>query len=194
MRTLRALSIRLGGLFHRGFREREMAAEFESHLQIHIDDNLRRGMSPEQARREARLTFGAMEAIKETYRETFGIPWIETLALDFRFGLRMLAKNPGSTTIAILALALGIGINTAIFSVLNAALLKFLPVRNPNELVMLTDPNASEVLGGRLIGERSLLAYTEFTELRDRATSLAGLCASQMLLQRWPIRVSDWSG
>lgn len=102
----------------------------------------------------------------------------------------MLAKNPGSTTVAILALALGIGINTAIFSVLNAALLKFLPVRNPNELVMLTDPNASLVLGGRLTGERSLLAYTEFTGLRDRATSLAGLCASQMLLQRWPIRVS----
>src|SRR4051794_23361533 len=109
---------------------------------------------------------------------------------DLRFGLRILAKNPGSTTIAILALALGIGINTAIFSVLNAALLKFLPVRNPSELVMLTDPNASEVLGGRLIGERSLLAYTEFTGLRDRATSLAGLCASQMLLQRWPIRIS----
>ena len=115
---------------------------------------------------------------------------LDVLSQDLRFGLRMLAKNPGSTTIAILALALGIGINTAIFSVLNAALLKFLPVRNPSELVMLTDPNASEVLGGRLIGERSLLAYTEFTGLRDRATSLAGLCASQMLLQRWPIRVS----
>ncbi len=109
---------------------------------------------------------------------------------DVRLGLRILAKNPGSTTIAILALALAIGVNTAIFSVLNAALLKFLPVHNPAELVTLTDPNASMLLGGLLTGDRSLLTYTEFVELRDRSTSLSGLCASQMALQRWPVRIS----
>jgi len=109
---------------------------------------------------------------------------------DIRFGLRILAKSPGSALVAILSLALAIGTNTAIFSVLNAALLKFLPVHNPAERVTLTDPNASMVLGGLLTGDRSLLTYTEFVALRDRSTSLAGLCASQMALERWPVRIS----
>jgi hypothetical protein len=109
---------------------------------------------------------------------------------DLRLGLRILAKNPGSTLVATLILALAIGVNTAIFSVLNAALLKFLPVHNPGELVTLTDPNASMVLGGLLTGDRSLLTYTEFVTLRDRVTRLSGLCASQMALQHWPVRIS----
>ena len=85
---------------------------------------------------------------------------------DIRLAVRMLAKNWTSTALAISILAIAIGANTAIFSVLNAALLKLLPVRNPNELVMLTDPNASMVLGGMVSGERSLLGYEEFTRLR----------------------------
>src|SRR6266853_4729756 len=113
MRTLRALAIRLGGLFRRGVREREMAAEFESHLQMHVDDNLRRGMTTEQARREARLKFGPMEVVKDTYRETFGIPWIETLIQDFRIGLRMLRRSPIWTAVVASTLALGIGLTTA---------------------------------------------------------------------------------
>ncbi|MGA8594630.1 MAG: ABC transporter permease [Bryobacteraceae bacterium] len=109
---------------------------------------------------------------------------------DIRFGLRMLGKHPGSTVIAVLTVALAIGINTAIFSVLNAALLKSLPVRSPDELVMLTDPNASMVLGGMQTGTRSLLSYPEFVELRDRATTMFGLCASGLRLERWPVRIS----
>jgi predicted permease len=108
---------------------------------------------------------------------------------DIRFALRMLAKNWNSTVIVLGILAIAIGANTAIFSVMNAALLKQLPVHNPNELVMLTDPNASMVLGGMLSGERSLLGYEEFTRLRDRSKTLSGLCASQLALQRWPVRV-----
>jgi predicted permease len=112
---------------------------------------------------------------------------------DIRFALRMLAKNWSSTAIAVGILAIAIGANTAIFSVLNAALLKLLPVRNPNELVMLTDPNSSMVLGGMLSGERSLLGYEEFTHLRDRSKTLSGLCASQMSLERWPVRIKGGS-
>jgi predicted permease len=108
---------------------------------------------------------------------------------DIRFALRILAKSWSSTTVAVSILAIAIGANTAIFSVLNAALLKLLPVRNPNELVMLTDPNASMVLGGMLSGERSLLGYQEFTHLRDRSKTLSGLCASQISLDRWPVRI-----
>ena len=112
---------------------------------------------------------------------------------DIRFALRMFAKNWSSTAIAVSILAIAVGANTAIFSVMNAALLKLLPVRNPNELVMLTDPNASMVLGGMLSGERSLLGYEEFTRLRNRSKSLSGLCASQLALQRWPVRIRGGS-
>jgi predicted permease len=113
---------------------------------------------------------------------------------DVRLAIRMLAKSPGSTAVAVTTLAIAIGANTAIFSVLNAALLKLLPVRNPNELVMLTDPNASMVLGGMLPGERSLLGYEEFTYLRDRSKkTMSGLCASQLSLERWPVRIRGGS-
>ena len=102
----------------------------------------------------------------------------------------MIAKNPGPSAIAVLTLALAIGLNTAIFSVLNAALLKDLPVRNPQELVMLSDPNSSMVLGGTLQGPRTLFSYREFVALRDRTQTMSGLCASQLPLWRWPVRIS----
>jgi predicted permease len=102
----------------------------------------------------------------------------------------MLSKSRSSTALAVGTLAIAIGANTAIFSVLNAALLKLLPARNPNQLVMLTDPNASMVLGGMLPGERSLLGYEEFTELRNRSTTMSGLCASQLPLERWPVWIA----
>src|SRR5207248_1745151 len=118
-------------------REREMAAEFESHLQLHIEDNLRRGMTTEQARREARLKFGAMEAVKDTCRESFGIPWIETLTQDFRFGLRMLGRSPIWTAVEAGTLALGIGLTTAIFSMVYGVLLEPLPYPQPDRLMAL---------------------------------------------------------
>ena len=92
-------------------------------------------------------------------------------------------------------MAIAIGANTAIFSVLNAALLKLLPVRSPTELVMLTDPNASMVLGGMLSGERSLLGYQEFTHLRDRSKTLSGLCASEVNVSQnaLPVRIRGGS-
>ena len=105
----------------------------------------------------------------------------------------MLAKNSSSTILVVSILAIAIGANTAIFSVVNAALLKFLPARNPNELVMLTDPNSSMVLGGMLSGERSLLGYEEFTHLRDRSKTLSGLCASEVSFARWPVRIGEGS-
>ncbi len=110
---------------------------------------------------------------------------------DVRFGLRVLAKSPGGTAVALLTLALALGVNTAIFSVLNAVLFKTLPVLRPNELLLLTDPNASMVLGGLLQGERSLLTYEEYVKLRERATTLSDLCAVQLMLQQWPLRIAN---
>jgi len=178
-------------MFRRHRKPSDFDAELEAHLQLEADRLREQGFSEEEARMAARRAFGNTTRAREQFYESGRwLSW-DLFLRDIRFGLRMLAKNRGSTAVAVLMLALGIGINTAIFSVLNAALLRLLPVPNPNELVMLTDPNASLVLGGLLSGTRTLLSYPEYAQLRDHMTTLSGVCASQMALQRWPVRVSD---
>jgi len=138
MRKLRAWFLRLGGIFGRERQERELAEELESHLQMHIEENLRRGMTPTEARRDALLKLGGIESTKESYRDRRGVPWLETFFQDVRYGLRMLRKNSAFTVVSVLTLALGIGANTAIFSLLDAILLRFLPVDKPEQLVQVT--------------------------------------------------------
>ncbi|HEV2223572.1 MAG TPA: ABC transporter permease [Candidatus Acidoferrales bacterium] len=138
MRALRAWLLRFGGLFGRRRRDRELADEMESHLRMHIEDNLARGMTPAEARRQALIKLGGVEQTKETYRERRGIPFLETLLQDIRFAFRMLRKSPGFTAVAILTLALGIGANTAIFSLLDAFIFRTLPISEPSEVVEIT--------------------------------------------------------
>ena len=134
MRVLRSLFSRLACLFARHRRDRELADELESHLEFHVDDNLRRGMSPEEARRQAVIFLGGVEQTKEIYRERRSLPMIETLLQDLRYAFRMLRKNPGFTAVAVLTLALGIGANTAIFTFIDAIMLHAVPVHDPAHL------------------------------------------------------------
>jgi hypothetical protein len=135
LRKLRAFFKRFAGLLDRTTHEIEMADEIESNLQLHVEDNIRSGMTPEEARRAARIKFGSMESVKESVRERRGIPVLESLIHDVRFTLRMLRKNPGFSGVAIATLALGIGFNTALFTVVDAAVFRPLRVQEPRSLV-----------------------------------------------------------
>lgn len=108
---------------------------------------------------------------------------------DLRYAVRTLASQPGFTAVAVLSLALGIGANTAIFSLINSVLMSALPVRDPAALVMLTNPGAGGVAVGMLRGDRALLSYPEFLQLRDQSTVFSGLMASQSRLHRVQARV-----
>jgi predicted permease len=139
MKRLRAWLVRLAGLWPAARRERELSDEIEAHLQLHIADNLRSGMRPEQARRDAILKLGGVEPTKEAYRDRSTIPFLENLLRDTRFAIRQLRKNPGFTCTAILVLGLGMCASVAIFAFVDATLIKPLPYRNPARLVVLSE-------------------------------------------------------
>src|SRR5882762_867112 len=165
MRRLQAWLLRLSGLFHKDQRDAEFSLELESHLQMHIEDNLRVGMTAEEARRQALIKLGGIQQTKEVYRERRGLPVLEMLVQDLRFGLRMLRKNPGFTSVAVLTLALGIAANTAIFTAFDALVLRPRPVKDPDSLAAIFRITPGE-RNGRF-------SYPDYIYYRDHSKSFS---------------------
>ena len=137
MRTLRRFITRLTSWATTRQDEERLRAEIEEHLALQTAENVRAGLSPAEARRQAVLKFGALEAMKDSYRDQRGLPFLETLIQDTRQALRRLRMAPAFTIATVLTLALGIGATTSIFTLVHAVLLKSLPVANPGELYRL---------------------------------------------------------
>ena len=169
MKTLRAIFSRILGLFDRDRRDGELQDELQSIVQMHIDENLRSGLSSAEARRQALIKLGGMDQVSEAYREQRGIPIVESLAQDVRFAVRGMRKNPGFTAIALLTLALGIGANTALFSVVNGVLLNPLPYPHPEQLVI--------VFGKTKQFEHASVSYLNYLDWEKQSHSFSSMAA-----------------
>src|SRR5882724_5737408 len=167
MRSLRALLLRVDGLFRKTQHDADLSSELESHLRMHIEENLRAGMSAEEARRQALIKLGGVEQTKEMVRKRRGLPIVEILLKDLRFGARMLAKNAGFTIVTVSTLALGIGATTAIFSVVYGVLLRPLPYPKADQIFQLWEVNAK--------GNRVNFTEPNFSDMRSTSRSLEGL-------------------
>ena len=180
MRFLRAWFARLGELVFKQRRDVELAAEMESHLQMHIEDSIRAGLEPEEARRQAAIALGGVEQVKESYRDRRGFPVLEAGIQDLRFGLRMLRKNPGFTAVAVLTLALGIGATTIIFSAIDSILIHPLIYRDADRLASFSIHDLSKpTQDGR--GGFSLPEYMDFDEQNHVFEGMQGIAALDVL-------------
>jgi predicted permease len=189
MSLLRNLIGGLRALFRKKQVEQEMDEELRGYLDAAVKEKMRSGMSYEQALRVARVEMGSLDAVKEEIRSTGWESTVETIWQDLRFALRMLRKNRGFAAAVLITLALGIGANTAIFSLANALLLKELPVRDPGQLVILTwaakkqpeglmftgNSNPRDPRSGREL--MNVFPYSIFKRIRNRARTLADLLA-----------------
>ena len=190
MKSLRRFLARLLNSAARRHDEERLREEIEEHLALQTEENLRAGLTPAEARRQAALKFGAVEAIKEDYRAERGLPLMENLLRDARFSLRLLRKSPGFTIVAIITLALGIGANALVFSVMNALILRPLNVPQAESLYQL-------MRGKDQAGNQS---YPDYLDLRDRnhtfdelvayGATVAGIDAGGNPSSAWVVLVS----
>ena len=169
--------------FRRQSRESDLDEELQAHLNMAIAERRERGEPEESARAAVLREFGNVllvkEVTREQWKERWGGRWVDSLARDLRYAVRQLRKNPGFAVTAILMLALGIGANTAVFSVFDQAVLRTLPVRNPHQLVLLSQHSASKEGSWSTYGDQKLyFSYPAYVALRDGNHTLEGLAAS----------------
>ncbi len=169
----RRLRLWLRALFRPRAVERELREEVRLHIEMETEKNLRAGLSPAHARRKARIDFGGEERFQEQAREARGTRPLEDLLMDLRYGARQLRKHPGFTTVALLSLALGIGTNTAIFSVVNAVLLRPLPFQDPQRLVVFEERDGGEV--------NVNLSPRDFLDIKEQSSSFSSVVALRAL-------------
>ncbi len=143
--------------------EEQLEKELQFHLQQHTNDLISRGYDPDEARRQARLELGGPEQVKEECRDARGTRWADTLAMDVRYAIRALRSSPGFAAVAILSLALGIAANTAIFSLIDAVILKTLPVSHPEQLLQVT------------MGKQAYYTNPIWEQVRDRQDVFSGI-------------------
>src|SRR5579871_3664722 len=163
MPSIRRVIAKFGNFFRRSRADQDLDREVSAHLTLLEDEFVRRGMSREDARMEARRAYGSVEQAKQLHREERSVLWMEQTIQDSRYAFRSLLKTPGFTAVAVLTLALGIGANVAIFTVVNAVLLRPLPFQHPERLVRIFDD-----LNGAGVKDTGL-SVPEFEDLRDRS-------------------------
>jgi predicted permease len=147
---------RIRSFFHKPQRDRELDAEIAAHLEFAAEEQMRDGMSAEEARRQALIHFGGVAQAKERQRDARGLPWLDVLLQDLRYTIRTLSRDRGFTAVAVIILGLGIGANIAVFSVVNTLLLRPLPFQNPQQLVRILSKNTAG-------GESSMTYSTDAT-------------------------------
>jgi len=189
MDRIRTVLSRFAALFGKQKRDADLDEELRSHIDFAVEENLKRGMSMKDARTAALKEFGGMTQTKETYRVLRGLPILETLANDLRFGLRQLVKSPAFALTAILTLALGIGATTAIFSVVKAVLLAPLPYNNPGRIVAVWTANAAQggqplpsTAGDFAIWKQRSGVFEDLAPSYDNEQTLTGQGSPQFLI------------
>ena len=163
------IPLRLRSLFRRRQADQELDEELQYHVELKTSANIAKGITPREARRAALLEMGGVEKRKEECRDTRRVNWLQDLLQDLRYGLRMLRKSPGFTAVAVLTLALGIGANTAIFSVVDALLLRPLPYRNASQLVMVWESNV------HLETTRNVVSPPDFLDWQSQNRAFDGM-------------------